>query len=170
MTAKQPKKQKPGEKLNNISPEYDSVREQSVLLEDIHRDVKVIAEGHGALDRKLDDANAKLDDHTKRLDRVELDIVCISSTLGKVELGIVGLKTATTENSNEIKKLKQGHERLEQGQQRLEQGYQKLDKGKEGMKLDIGELKAGQQRIEQKLDTVTSDHEQRLTKLEVIVK
>ena len=53
------KKKKPGEKLNNISPEYDSVREQNVLLEDIKRDVKAIAEGHISLDRKLDDANVK---------------------------------------------------------------------------------------------------------------
>lgn len=111
------KKKKPGEKLNNISPEYDSVREQTVLLESMNQNIKAIAEGHADLDRKLNEANAKLDDHTKRLDRFGMDTLRMSNALCKVELDIVNLKTTT-------------------------------------------------QRIEQKLDIVITDHEQRINKLE----
>lgn len=126
MTNKPAKKKKPGEKLNNISPEYDSTREQTVLLENMYKDIKAIAEGHSILNQKLDDVNAKLDEHTKKLDEHSI-------RLGNLELDVKALKTATLEDSQRIKKLEQG-----------------------------------QQRIEQKLDTVTSEHEQRLTKLEAI--
>jgi predicted nucleic acid-binding Zn-ribbon protein len=119
MTNKPTKKKRPDKKPSTISPAYDSTREQNVLLIDMHKDIKTIAEGHSDLGRKLDQVNTKLDDHSKRLDKIELEIV--------------GLKTATAENSQSIKKLAQG-----------------------------------QERIEQKLDAVTLDHEQRLTKLEAV--
>ena len=168
MANKPIKKKKPGEKLNNVGPEYDSVREQNVLLEAIHSDIKAIAEGHTVLDRKLDDANSKLDEHTMRLDKVDLQITHINDTLSKVELDIVGLKTATMENSNGIKKLEQGQERLEQGQEKLEQRQERLEQGQQKLEQGQRQLEQGQQRIEQKLDIVTADHEQRITKLEAV--
>lgn len=47
-------KKKPGEKLSNASLEYDSTREQSVLLENMHRDIKIIAEQQNSIIGKLD--------------------------------------------------------------------------------------------------------------------
>ena len=126
MTNKPIKKKKPSEKLNNVPPEYDSAREQTVLLEEMNQSIKTIAEQHGSIVEKLDQ-------HSK-------DLSIIKSELDTV-------KMATLDNSHRIKKLEQGQEKLEQGQE---------------------ELKDGQQRIEQKLDIVTADHEQRITKLEAV--
>ncbi len=122
------------------TPEYDSKREQTILLEDMRKDIKAIAEGHGVINQKLDDANTKLDDHGRRLDKVEFEIQNIKSELMVVKLSVKDVDQRTI--------------KLEAGQQKLEAGQQKLE--------------AGQQRIEQKLDTVTTDYEQRLAKLEVI--
>src|SRR3989338_4504119 len=128
MTDKPAKKKKPGEKLNNIPPEYDSVREQTVLLEHMNQGIQTIAEQHSSIVEKLDQHSG--------------DLSVIKSELDTV-------KIATMENSHRIKVLEVGQEELKSGQE---------------------ELKSGQQRIEQKLDAVTVDHEQRITKLEAIVK
>ena len=110
-------KKKPGEKLNNASPEYDSVREQTVLLEHMNQSIKTIAEQHSSIIEKLDQHSEKLDQHSK-------DLSVIKSELGSVKLAVKDVDQRTIK------------------------------------------LEAGQQRIEQKLDVVTTGHEQRITKLE----
>ena len=96
------------------NPEYDSKRQQNVLLERIHSDVRII---HGVLVRNMGEIKGILNEHKgiliehdRRFDRIEM---------------------AVTENTKDIKILK-----------------------------------AGQERIEQKLDLVTINHEQRIQKLE----
>ena len=110
-------KKKPGEKLNNASPEYDSVKEQTVLLEHMNQSIKTIAEQHSSIIEKLDQHSEKLDQHSK-------DLSVIKSELGSVKLAVKDVDQRTIK------------------------------------------LEAGQQRIEQKLDVVTTGHEQRITKLE----
>jgi len=124
MTNKPAKKKKPGEKLNNVSSEYDSVREQTVLLEHMNQNIQVIAEQHSFIVEKLNE-------HSESLDIIKSEIVIIKSEFGivKSELGSVKLS---------VKDVDQRTIKLE----------------------------AGQQRIEQKLDVVTADHEQRIGKLE----
>ncbi|MEK7224853.1 MAG: hypothetical protein AAB221_04135, partial [Bacteroidota bacterium] len=54
MKDKPTKKKKPGEKLNGISPEYDAIREQTVLLEHMNQSIQTIAEQHSSIVEKLD--------------------------------------------------------------------------------------------------------------------
>ena len=56
----------------------DSERETKVLLEDIRHQVKTVAEGHGAIIRKLDD-------HGMRLDRIEIVLTDTNDRVKKIE-------------------------------------------------------------------------------------
>lgn len=84
------------------TPQFDSTREQNVLLEHMHKDIKAIAEGHGSTKQEISSLKDVME---KRFDRVEMVLM---------------------EHSKDIKEIKQ------------------------------------------KLDTVTTDHEDRLRKLEVV--
>ena len=46
----------------------DSGRETRVLLEDISKQVHIVAEGHGVIIKKLDEHGRKLDEHGRMLD------------------------------------------------------------------------------------------------------
>ena len=140
MTDKPAKKKKPGEKLNNIPPEYDSVREQTVLLEHMNQGIQTIAEQHSSIVEKLDQHSG--------------DLSVIKSELDTV-------KIATMENSHRIKVLEVGQEELKSGQEELKGDIQELKGGFQELKGDVKEIK-------QKLDIVITDHEQRLTKIEAI--
>lgn len=94
------------------TPEHDSKRETRVLLEDMNKSIKTVAEQHGSIVKKLEE-------HDKRFDRLEM---------------------AVMETSGEIKILK----------------------------TDVKEVKEGQKRLEQKVDTIITDHENRLRNLEAI--
>ena len=105
------KQKKPAKKVTSI-PEYDSRREQNVLLDEMSKSIKSVAEGHSGIVKKLD----------------------------KVESELGYIRTTVVENGRDIKKI-------ETGQQELKQ--------------EVKEIKT-------KLYTVTSDHEKRLKKLEVV--
>jgi uncharacterized phage infection (PIP) family protein YhgE len=107
MTNKPTKKK--DKKSSSISPEYDSTREQNVLLIDMHKDIKLVAEQHGRV--------------IERLDRIESELDTV--------------KVATMENSHEIKKLKSDVEQLKVGQAKLEAGQAKLEAGQ--AKLEQGQ-------------------------------
>jgi len=97
--------------IKKSQPEYDSHRQQNVLLEEINKQVKTVAEGHGVLVKNIDEIRSTLSEHDVRFDRIE---------------------TVVSENRKDMKELR----------------------------TDVG-------KIEQKLDTVTTDHEQRIQKLEL---
>lgn len=124
MKKKSPKKNEP-------TPEYDPLRQQNVLLEDIRKKVKTVAEGHSGIVRDINDIKDTLNEHKVRFDRIEAVVI---------------------ENRKDIKELKTGQEELKAGQ--------------EDLKTDTTHLKSDVKKIEQKLDTVTQDHEQRIQKLE----
>ncbi len=54
-------------KIRKIGP-ADSEHETRVLLEDIRKQVQIVAEGHGIIIKKLDEHGRKLDEHGRKLD------------------------------------------------------------------------------------------------------
>ena len=139
-------KKKPTKKSQPNS-EYDSQRQQNVLLQEIRKQVTTIAEGHSGLDQKIDKANERLDEMGSDMQIIKGKLSEHSGRLAEHSGKLAEhdgrfdrIESAITENSRDIKGLRSG----------------------------VVQLKAGQERIEQKLDTVTIDHEQRIQKLEVV--
>ena len=61
-------------KKNDKTPKTkttDSERETRVLLEDIRQQVKIVAEGHGTIIKKLEDHDKKFEQIDQRFDRIE---------------------------------------------------------------------------------------------------
>ena len=61
-------------KKNDKTPKtktIDSERETRVLLEDIRQQVKIVAEGHGTIIKKLEDHDKKFEQIDQRFDRME---------------------------------------------------------------------------------------------------
>lgn len=88
---------------------YDSTREQNVLLEKISSDVKAIAEGHSVLNHKIDQVNAKLVEHDKRFDRIEMVVTEHSKGIKELKTGQKEIKekldTVTQDHEDRLKKL-----------------------------------------------------------------
>src|SRR3989338_3769851 len=145
MKNKSSNKKKPGEKLNNISPEYDSVREQTVLLEHMNQSIQTIAEQHGSIVEKLDQ-------HSKDLSVIksELDIVKIATSVMKSDLDTVKMATSVMKSELDIVKI----------------ATSVMKSDLDTVKLAIKDVDQKTTRIEQKLDTAIIGHEQRITKLE----
>ncbi|MBU1852944.1 MAG: hypothetical protein KJ957_02730 [Candidatus Omnitrophica bacterium] len=118
-------------KKSRITPEYDSQRQQNVLLERIEKKVDTIAEGHSGLGRKIDKTNERLDEMDGRLQIISSNISGHSSKLAEHDKRFDRIESVVLENSRDIK-----------------------------------EVKANVERIEQKLDTVTTEHERRIQKSE----
>ena len=113
---------------------YDSERETRVLLERLGSDIKIVAEGHGSINRRLDTIKMAVLDNSrqiKRLDTIEMVVL---------------------DNSRQIKRL-----------DTIEMAV--LDNGRQ-IKHNFDNLDIRINRIENKLDTVTVNHENRIQKLE----
>ena len=104
------RKKKP---IRKSTPEYDPKRQQNVLLEQISKDVKTIAEGHSVLDNKIDKIDSELvsvkqemsqikNVMEQRFNGVETAITEVDTTVKKVE---GKLDTATTDHEHRIQKL-----------------------------------------------------------------
>jgi len=81
------------------TPEYDSQRQQNVLLEEMNKQLKTVAEGHSGLARNIEDIKATVNEHDRRFDRIEMVV---------------------TENRTDIKVLKAGQEELKTDVNRIE--------------------------------------------------
>jgi chromosome segregation ATPase len=125
-------------KTTKTTPEYDSQRETRVLLEDINKSVKTVAEQHDSIIKKLDEHDGQFKKIDQRFDIVEMAITENSRNIKALQTDVKGLKTDAEVLKTDVKALKEGQGRLEKGQEE----------------------------IKQKLDTVTTDHERRLEKLE----
>jgi len=68
-------------KKNDKTPK----NETRVLLEDIRHQVKTVAEGHGAIIRKLDENTQILNDHGQRLDRIEMVLTDTNDRVKTIE-------------------------------------------------------------------------------------
>ena len=139
-------KKKLPEKSNSI-PEYDSQRQQNVLLERIEKKVDTIAEGHSGLVQNIGDIKAALDEHKTRFDRIEMVV---------------------SENRKDIKELKAGQKELKVDVTQLKTDVTQLKTDVTQLKTDVTHLKTGQEEIKQKLDAVTTNHEHRIQKLESV--
>lgn len=128
---------KPAKKAKATSG-YDSKRQQNVLLEKMYSEIKAISEGHSFISGKIEE----LDKTLRRVDansfRTEMDLQAIKSKTGTVDIKI---------------------DRVEKELETVKMAV--MDNSRE-----IKGLKSGQEEIKQKLDTVTTDHERRLQKLE----
>jgi chromosome segregation ATPase len=122
------------------TPKYDSERETRVLLEKIGSDVTAIAEGHSILDRKIDKIDYELN---RKIDNV-------GSKLNEVISEVSSMQTAIME--------------LDKKTDRIEKDLGVVKTTVEDVSKDIKGLKAGRDDSKH----VTSDHEQRLTRLEAV--
>ena len=126
-------------KLNKKSTrKYDSERETRVLLEQLGSDVKIIAEGHGFINQKLDKIDGRLNGHDRYFDK-------LGSRLSSVESELSFVKTAVLDNNQQIK-----------------QNFTKMD----NLETRLNKFDTKGDRIENKLDTVIVNHENRIQKLE----
>ena len=100
-TKEEAMKKKPSKKSNSMS-EYDSHRQQNVLLEDIRKKVETVAEGHSILNQKIDRIDAKLEEHDKRFDRIEMVLTDTNTRVKKLEQKV---DTVTTDHEQRIQKL-----------------------------------------------------------------
>src|SRR3989338_191051 len=71
-------------KETNPASEYDSQRETRVLLEDMNKGIKIIAEQHG--------------DVVKRLDSIDSEIGLIKSDVGSIKLEVMEVDNKLTIN------------------------------------------------------------------------
>ena len=129
------------------SPEYDSQRQTRVLLEQIRSEVKTVSEQHGSIMEKLEGHDKQFTNIESELNTVKSDLISVKSDLISVKSDLISVKSELTtvkvavmDNSKQIKDLKTGQQ----------------------------ELREKVERIENKLDTVVTDHEQRLQKLEMV--
>mgnify|MGYP001579784296 CR=1 FL=1 len=102
---------------NEPTPEYDPLRQQNVLLEKIHTEVKAIAEGHSGLDRKIDKTNEKMDDMNSDLQMIKSKVVEHDKRFDRIESAII-------ENSKDMQLLKAGQQRIEQKLDTVTQGHE----------------------------------------------
>jgi len=174
-------KKKPAKKAKSM-PEYDSQRQQNVLLEKIYTEVKTVGEGHSGLNRRMDGVEDRLGGIDQRLDLIDSRLVRVDNKLIEHDKRFDRIEMVVTENRKDIKVLQIGQqglqarqEALEVGQQglqarqeALEVGQQGLQAGQEALETGQKELKGDIKRIEHKLDTITLDHEQRIQKLESV--
>jgi len=77
-----PKKKDQGIKL---TPTTDSERETRVLLEDVRSGLKIVAEGHTSIVRRLDKVEDKLEQHDHRFDQLEGKLGQVDGRLNKIE-------------------------------------------------------------------------------------
>ena len=65
-------------------PKTDFGRETRVLLEDVRSELKVVAEGHTSIVKRLDGVGAKLIQHDHRFDRIEGQLGQLQQQVGSV--------------------------------------------------------------------------------------
>jgi len=89
------------------TPEYDSQRQQNVLLEEINKQVKTVAEGHSGLDRKIDKTNERLDDIDDRLQIISNTLSDHSNKFAEHEQRFDRIEMVLTDTNARVKKVEQ---------------------------------------------------------------
>jgi archaellum component FlaC len=102
-------KKKPTKKETPM-PEYDSQRQQNVLLEKIGSDVKTVAEGHSAVIRKLDVIENRLDKIDNKLEEHDKHFYNIESELNSVQAAVNEIDKRTTQIGQKLDTVTQDHE------------------------------------------------------------
>jgi cell division septum initiation protein DivIVA len=81
-----------------------SVTEVGAMLKDIHREIKIIAEGHSGLDKRLEGVEVEVHGNSRRLEMVELTCRVISDKVGHVEDAVSKLNKDLKDTREELKK------------------------------------------------------------------
>lgn len=92
------------------TPEYDPTRQQNVLLEQISKDVKTVAEGHSVLRSEIDKINNKLEGHDKRFDRIEMAVSEVGIKVKQNATKIDELNTKVDKIDKKLDTVTTGHE------------------------------------------------------------
>lgn len=64
-------------------------RHTNILMEQVHHEVKTVAEGHGILAKKIDKVDTGQEMIAKRLDKVESDIGNVKSELHTIKIAVI---------------------------------------------------------------------------------
>ncbi len=68
-----------------ITPKTDPQRETRVLMEEVRSELKIVAEGHGSIVKRLDRVEEKLEQHDQRFDKIEGKLGRIEGQLGQLQ-------------------------------------------------------------------------------------
>ena len=92
-------------KKNDKTPKTkttDSERETRVLLEDIHQQVKIVAEGHGTIIKKLEDHDKKFEQIDQRFDRIETVLTDTNVIVKSIEKKLDNHETRITKVEEKV--------------------------------------------------------------------
>ncbi len=81
-------------KVEEVKNEVQDVkRHTGVLVEDLRKDVKAIAEGHSILNEKMDRLETKVDGLETKVDRLETKVDGLETKVDRLEIKVDGLET-----------------------------------------------------------------------------
>ena len=80
-------------KETNPASEYDSQRETRVLLEDMSKGIKIIAEQHGDVVKRLDNIDSEIGLIKSDVGFIKLELGSVKSRLGSVESELGSVKS-----------------------------------------------------------------------------
>jgi ABC-type transporter Mla subunit MlaD len=90
-------------------PADDSQLQTRVLLEQIDQNVKVVAEQHGSIVKRLDNIESKLGQHDQRFDKIESTLNSVKNAVMEVDEKVTrvehNLETAVTNHEQRLQKL-----------------------------------------------------------------
>ncbi|MFH1442038.1 MAG: hypothetical protein ABIH18_08385 [Candidatus Omnitrophota bacterium] len=136
--------QKKTTKPAKSSAEHDSIRETRVLLEEMNQGIKMIGEQHGSIVKKLEEHDKRFDTMESELIIVKTDLGAVKTDLGAVKSDLGAVKTDLGTVKSELKSVK----------------------------MAVMEVDAKVNKLDSKLDTNISQNEERFkrieTKLEVV--
>ncbi len=71
---------------NDVIPEIkeEFKRHTNILMEQMKHEVKTVAEGHGAIIRKLEEHDKRFDEHDKKFAKIELELQSISMAVMEI--------------------------------------------------------------------------------------
>ncbi len=151
-------KKKPARKAKSV-PEYDSQRQQNVLLEKIYAEVKTIGEGHSGLNRGIDRIEDRLGGVDQRLDLIDAKLIQVDSRFEQIDSRFEQIDSRFVQIDNKFAEHDKCFDRIEMVVTENRKDIKVLKTGQEELKADV-------KRLEHKLDTNIANHEQRIQNLE----
>ncbi len=94
------KKEKPHKESH--SPEF-TVTEVGTLMESIRKEIKIVAEGHGDLDRRFEKLEIEVHGNSERLDMVKLTNAVINNKVTHLENAVSKLNKDLRKTKEELK-------------------------------------------------------------------
>ena len=94
-------------KVEEVKNEVQDVkRHTGVLVEDLRKDVKAIAEGHSILNEKMDRLETKVDGLETKVDRLEIKVDGLETNMSIVKDYAIGVDTKLNEHEVILKRVK----------------------------------------------------------------